>query len=167
MAYTRFSYLGCHLWKNEKKGQKNFEVLPILCLYREAMHLHCLCPHTMWVGVARFAQTLLYRAPAGIVWLYYACSYTVALSPGTIPSFAVLHTAFQCATLLSWEHNLAVLYCVVIFRQSLFCLACRFLEKKNPEMVNACSRFRIYCIRTYGDSVCAQTFINCMSNTIP
>ena len=47
-----------------------------------------------------------YREPACIVWLYYACSYTVAISPGTIPSFAVLHTeklAFQYATLLSWE----------------------------------------------------------------
>ena len=46
-----------------------------------------------------------------IVWLYYACSYTVALSSGLIPSFAVLHIeklAFQCATLLNWS-NLSVL----------------------------------------------------------
>ena len=48
----------------------------------------------------------------------YVCSYSVALSPGPILSFAVLHTeklvlhtekqatekqAFQCATLQSWE----------------------------------------------------------------
>ena len=32
------------------------------------------------------------REPPCIVWLYYTCSYTVALSPSIIPSFAVLHT---------------------------------------------------------------------------
>ena len=38
-----------------------------------------------------------------------ACSYTVTISPATIPSFAVLPTeelAFQCATLLNWEWGL-------------------------------------------------------------
>ena len=35
---------------------------------------------------------LLDRVPACIVWLYYACSYTVGISSGRIPSFAVLHT---------------------------------------------------------------------------
>ena len=52
---------------------------------------------------------LRYMEPACIVWLYNACSYTVATSPGIILSFAVLHTeklAFQCATLVSWEEGL-------------------------------------------------------------
>ena len=46
-----------------------------------------------------------------IVWLYYASSYTIALSSGTIPSFAVLHIeklAFQCAILLSWDYESTV-----------------------------------------------------------
>ena len=46
--------------------------------------------------------------PACIVWLYYACNYTVGISPSIIPSFAVLHEklAFQYAALLSWEDGL-------------------------------------------------------------
>ena len=60
--------------------------------------------HIYLTTFTRFAQNWN-RVPACIVWLFYACSYTVALSPGIIPIFAVLHTeklAFQWATLLSW-----------------------------------------------------------------
>ena len=78
--------------------------------------------------------------PGCIVWLYNACSYTVALSPGTIPSFAVLHTeklAFQCATLLSWEQgqamNLAVLWGDFRTIFFFFCLLCWSLEKKKKK----------------------------------
>ena len=56
--------------------------------------------HITMMTFTRFAQIAI-REPACIVWLYYAYSCTVALSPGIIPSSAVLHTenlAFQCAT---------------------------------------------------------------------
>ena len=72
-------------------------VFPI-CLYREAMHLQCFTP-TRYMATCTHKRDNLYpicskllcRVPASIVWLYYACSYTVALFPG-IPSFALLHT---------------------------------------------------------------------------
>ena len=54
------------------------------------------------------SSKLQYMVP-GIVWLYYACSYTVALSPGMIPSFAVKSLLFSVL--------------------SFFCLVCRSLEK--------------------------------------
>ena len=58
--------------------------------------------HITMMTFTRFAQIAI-REPACIVWLYYAYIYscTVVLSPGIIPSSAVLHTenlAFQCAT---------------------------------------------------------------------
>ena len=90
-------------------------VFPI-CLYREAIclqYLPLMCnvmgvaththTHTRVTTFTRFAQNCV---SACIVCLYYACSYTVAFSPGVIPSFVLLHTeklAFQCTTLLSWE----------------------------------------------------------------
>ena len=38
----------------------------------------------------------------------------------------------------------------------------------NLEMVDVCSHFGINCsIRAYGDSISAQFFFNCASNTIP
>ena len=102
-----------------------------------------------WVGAARahinvtiFTQFAQNCKPACIVWLYYVCSYTVALSPGIISSFAVLHTeklAFQCVTLLSREEglqgdkamNLAVRYGTWFLDNFFFCLVCWFLEKKK------------------------------------
>ena len=43
----------------------------------------------------------------------YGSTMHVALSPGTIHSFVVLHNeklAFQCATLLSWEQGLGIFF---------------------------------------------------------
>lgn len=61
--------------------------------------------HIKVTTINGFAQIVLW-VPACLVWLYYAPSYTVALFPGPIPSFAVMSTeklAFQYATLQSWE----------------------------------------------------------------
>ena len=44
------------------------------------------------INVTTFTRSAQ-KVPACIVWLYYACSYTVAFSPSVInSSFAVLHT---------------------------------------------------------------------------
>ena len=87
---------------------RHFKVFPI-GLNREAIHLQSFTP-TRYVSGRGHAHTykgddlypicskLQCREPACI---YYTCSYTVAISPGIILSFAVLHTeklAFQCAT---------------------------------------------------------------------
>ena len=82
--------------------------MALKCLYREAMRLQSFPPMRTYGrdDLYPICTKLHFMEPACIVWLYYAYSYTVALSPGTIPSFAVLHTeklAFQCATLLSWK----------------------------------------------------------------
>ena len=49
------------------------------------------------------------HVPSCIVWLDYVCSYTVALSIGTIPSFAVLHTEKLAAELTLVESRNAIL----------------------------------------------------------
>ena len=76
------------------------------------MHLQCymlwarLCIYINVTTFTRFAQNSYL---GGLLAFHYACSNTLALSPGIIPSFAVLHTeklAFQYATLLSWEEGL-------------------------------------------------------------
>ena len=82
----------------------HFEVFPI-CLYREAMHLQCFTP-TRYVSGRGHAHICTWRplpdllkiAIEGACLHYRALLCAVALSPGIVPSFAVLHTeklAFQ------------------------------------------------------------------------
>ena len=75
------------------------------CLY---IYLQCFTPMCYVRGLAKYAHKrddhypiyskLHYGLSVSILWPYYACSYTVAIFPGPIHSFAVIYTeklAFQ------------------------------------------------------------------------
>ena len=53
------------------------------------MYYVSVCGHTQCVDLCSKQQ---YRQHTFIMWLYYACSYIAALSPGLILSLAVVHT---------------------------------------------------------------------------
>ena len=132
------SYLLCTEWIKTRYWE--LWHFPI-CLYREAICLQCFPPtcymsgrghtHTcvhvymctcVHNGLYPICSKLLYRLPACTMWLYYACSYTVAISSGRIPSLAN-HVprpshVFQCFHMKHWKAweglatrlSLAVLY---------------------------------------------------------
>ena len=115
-----------------------------LCTGRPCVH--CFCQQAMWVGMAMctykrdnvypISSIVQYREPGCIMWLYYACNYTVAISPGLIPSFAVLQTekqVFQCAALQSWAEGQGYKSSCDYVVISGFCLVCWSLEKKIPQ----------------------------------
>ena len=97
------------------------------------LQFFCPCAIYMCVSVATrtykcddlypICSKLQQRVPVGP---YYACSYTVGLSTGIIPRFAVLNTE-KIATLLSWKWD---------HSGHFFLLVCQSLEKKLQTKTN-------------------------------
>ena len=80
----------------KKNVWEAFQVIIYIWARRMETCSHLQIKEWVWLRAHINVKPLLdlsqYRGPPCIVWLYYAHSYTVALSPGIIPSFAVLHT---------------------------------------------------------------------------